>query len=198
MADAEHVHLVPLIEAALAIMRLSCEKVVASRGLSMLQHCGKVFEPAVTFWAVKRMSDGLTWCLAVLRAGLGVCGVPAVPGAAAHGAPRHPAERAPVGHVPEGGVMQPKDPSLCLHAGGTHSHAQIVLYEHQELSPALTLLRRSSCTPSQPSAGRTAPALFSAPLCRWSFGVARRCGCWSLCACTPPLCGHQCSRLPPR
>jgi hypothetical protein len=27
MADAEHVHLVPLIEAALAIMRLSCEKV---------------------------------------------------------------------------------------------------------------------------------------------------------------------------
>ena len=27
MADAEHMHLVPLIEAALAIMRLSCEKV---------------------------------------------------------------------------------------------------------------------------------------------------------------------------
>lgn len=29
MADPEHMHLVPLIEAALAIMRLSCEKVVA-------------------------------------------------------------------------------------------------------------------------------------------------------------------------
>jgi hypothetical protein len=37
MADPEHVHLVPLIEAALAIMRLSCEKVTAFTGFHALQ-----------------------------------------------------------------------------------------------------------------------------------------------------------------
>ena len=104
MADAEHVHLVPLIEAALAIMRLSCEKVgclpMCSRCVVQACSCGVCIHPH------DHVTLTPTWCRAVFRAGLGLCGVPAVPGAAAHGAPRHPAERAPVGYVPKGGAMQ--------------------------------------------------------------------------------------------
>jgi hypothetical protein len=109
MADAEHMHLVPLIEAALAIMRLSCEKVGCfPSAVNVVQDTFGMYD--LGLWSCVELSDMV--CPAVLRAGLGVCGVSAVPGAAAHGAPRHPAERAPVGHVPKGGAVQQKDTLL--------------------------------------------------------------------------------------
>jgi hypothetical protein len=68
----------------------------------------------------------------------------------------------------------------------------------QSVRRSLSHTCRSSCTHSQPSAGRMAPASSSAPLCLWCSGAAPRCSCWSLCACTLPLCGHRFLRRPPR